>query len=222
MKAPPAKRSNEVSIQKQTRKPPKREYASSLNTKELRFVELKGIQYDNREQALADCTVGDPVVLQREPNNKHDRNATAVFSLDGRMLGYLPRKRMSLAKYLDDGGKIVAHIRGLYRDRVLRGGEYVEGIVCTLDIVPYEADAVKEYISEDYALKRLIHLTYTNTEENSLADAISAYRDAIKRIEKLDREPTSRKYRTVEIPINRLSMMLERNKQFKECLEAIE
>jgi len=222
IKTTPPKRSSEVFIQKKTEKPPKREYASSLNTKELRFVELKGIQYDNRENVLADCTVGDPVILKRESYNKYDRNAIAVLSSDGRMLGYLPRKSMSLAKYLDNDGKIVAHIRDLYKDRVPRGGEYVEGLVCILDIVPYETDTAKEYISEDYALKQLIHLTYTKTEENSLTDAISAYRDAIKRIEKLDRDPTSRKYRTVEIPINRLSMMLERNKQFKECIEAIE
>ena len=55
-----------------------------------------------------------------------------------------------------------------------------------------------------------------------MKDAISSYRDAIKRIEILDGDPISRKFRTVEIPINRLSMMFERNKQFKECVEAIE
>lgn len=47
----------------------------------------------NRRFEAALCEPGEPVELRREPKNKHDPNAVAVFSARGTQLGYLSAER---------------------------------------------------------------------------------------------------------------------------------
>ena len=54
---------------------------------------------------------GRQLKLVREPNNKYDRWATKVCTLDGTMLGYLPsRKNQSLARLMDAGKNITVFV----------------------------------------------------------------------------------------------------------------
>lgn len=39
------------------------------------------------------CEPGDPIELCREPKNKHDKHAVAVFTDRGTQLGYLTAER---------------------------------------------------------------------------------------------------------------------------------
>lgn len=57
----------------------------------------------NRRSEVAWCTPGEPVELRREPRNKHDKRAVAVFSSRGIQIGYL---RAEQAQWI--GGKILA------------------------------------------------------------------------------------------------------------------
>lgn len=70
-------------------------------------VKVKGISYDNHELAWRNASVKAPldIELRREPENKHDANAIAVY-VDGVHGGYVPRDIAStLAPKLDAGYK---------------------------------------------------------------------------------------------------------------------
>lgn len=55
-----------------------------------------------------------PLSLKREPNNKHDRNAVAVYDWTERLhLGYVPRQdAVAIAKVMDAGIRVQAWYRG--------------------------------------------------------------------------------------------------------------
>lgn len=55
-------------------------------------------------ERLAGLSDGCPVLLIREPNNEHDRNAVAVWAL-GNKVGFLPKKQnVALAAFIDQAG----------------------------------------------------------------------------------------------------------------------
>ncbi len=70
-------------------------------------IKVTGISYDNHELAWRNVSVKAPldIELRREPENKHDGNAIAVY-VDGMHGGYVPRGVASaLAPKLDAGYK---------------------------------------------------------------------------------------------------------------------
>jgi hypothetical protein len=68
-----------------------------------------GLNYDNPDRSnrrfeMTLCSYGEPVQLVREPRNKADENAVAVFSVRGIQLGYITSERAALiARWLDAG-----------------------------------------------------------------------------------------------------------------------
>uniref|UniRef100_UPI0035CA7C33 HIRAN domain-containing protein n=1 Tax=uncultured Sphingomonas sp. TaxID=158754 RepID=UPI0035CA7C33 len=80
-----------------------------MDERELSLA-VVGIGYDNDAKSKGDrrfemmlCKPGDPIELRREPKNKHDRHAVAVFTERNTQLGYLSAER---APWI--GGKIAA------------------------------------------------------------------------------------------------------------------
>ncbi|KAF2832307.1 hypothetical protein CC86DRAFT_366141 [Ophiobolus disseminans] len=60
------------------------------------------------------ATVGEMVVVRREPSNAYDRNAIRVLNVQGAQIGHLPRVvAAKLAKYMDNRSLLIeAHITG--------------------------------------------------------------------------------------------------------------
>lgn len=78
-----------------------------MDERELSLA-VVGIGYENDRKSKGDrrfemmlCAPGDPIELRREPKNKHDKHAVAVFTERGTQLGYLNAER---APWI--GGKI--------------------------------------------------------------------------------------------------------------------
>jgi hypothetical protein len=75
---------------------------------------IVGADYPNkrgpgRRFAIALCKPGDPVELRREPKNKHDEFAVAVFGADEIQLGYVRSERAAwLAPIMDRGEELTA------------------------------------------------------------------------------------------------------------------
>ncbi|MFB6262126.1 MAG: HIRAN domain-containing protein [Bradymonadaceae bacterium] len=65
---------------------------------------VAGVRYYDFADAGEPLDAGARVELRREPDNPHDRRAIAVDHPDGRMLGYLPRRRNTLPCRLMDAG----------------------------------------------------------------------------------------------------------------------
>jgi hypothetical protein len=81
----------------------------SIKTK-LAGVTMKNDDGSSRQAFLKTCSSGDPLVLKREPKNKYDRNAIAVFRGTDQ-LGYLSKEvAEELAKVMDSGKKLTAEI----------------------------------------------------------------------------------------------------------------
>jgi hypothetical protein len=68
---------------------------------------LAGFQYHQAGELWSELRVGDDLMLIREPDNPHDRNAVRV-EWHGRMLGYLPRAENAAVAAEMDRGAVVA------------------------------------------------------------------------------------------------------------------
>lgn len=65
---------------------------------------IAGFQYHQGEVVWPRLRPGDPLRLVREPANRHDPRAVAVYWCDAQ-LGYLPRAENSAVAYLLDNGR---------------------------------------------------------------------------------------------------------------------
>jgi hypothetical protein len=65
----------------------------------------------NRQAEIRKCKPGELVLLKREPNNKHDRMATAVISAGGVQIGFLSSGHAQwIASKMDRGCQVQAII----------------------------------------------------------------------------------------------------------------
>ena len=70
----------------------------NLETFENKYsFELKGLQENKYKEELKDCIIYDEVYLEIEPNNKFDKNAIKVESLNG-IIGYVPASETNEVK----------------------------------------------------------------------------------------------------------------------------
>lgn len=74
---------------------------------------LAGSQYYALGDFWTEIKVGDPLVLIREPDNRHDRNAIRV-EWRGNKLGYVPRaQNRAVAGAMDAGDALTARVSSL-------------------------------------------------------------------------------------------------------------
>lgn len=77
----------------------------------LQISPLAGFQYYSGEQLWSHLTEGQPLMLKREADNRHDKYAIAV-TWNGQKLGYLPRaQNYTLSQMMDRGEQLAAHIK---------------------------------------------------------------------------------------------------------------
>jgi len=78
---------------------------------------LAGSQYYALGAYWSEIRVGDPLVLIREPDNRHDRNAIRV-EWHGHQLGYVPRaENRAVAAAMDAGDRLSARVSSLSDDK---------------------------------------------------------------------------------------------------------
>jgi len=77
---------------------------------------LAGAQFHRLAEVWPQLSVGDPLTLEREPDNRHDRRAVRVL-WRGVMIGYLPRAaNFEAADEMDAGARLSARIGRLAPD----------------------------------------------------------------------------------------------------------
>ena len=84
-------------------------------------------------QCFAELEIGDPLQLERDPENPHDKNAIRVLDGEGTWLGFVPREdAKSMAITLDNGthtSKAIVsgvHINAKGRPEVMMEIELIE------------------------------------------------------------------------------------------------
>lgn len=87
-----------------------------LPTVEGRYtMHIAGEQFDGRQIAIRGLSVGQALVLRREPTNSFDGNAVAVETVGGDMVGYLARNNARwVSRIMDEGTVLSASVACLY------------------------------------------------------------------------------------------------------------
>ena len=168
---------------------------------------------------LSRCKEGDEVILVRE-NRQDKRDHVSVTDKKGEYIGDVDSADAShhyLAHDIDHGAKVSATI-----DRILIKNSRTQ---CFIKISKSEVDwdEIDKFNAKEKKITELIYKA-KQFEKTDCGLAIQAYREATEMLIQLDREcdkyPMT--WRRERIPIYRLSLILEKHKQYKECLEAIE
>ncbi len=93
--------------------------------------ELVGMFWrDDRSELKRSIHIGSTVTVVRDKDNKHDKNAVAIYNDRGRQLGYISRfQNEELASLLDDGLHFTGQIKRL---RVkTTGASAIIAVYCT-------------------------------------------------------------------------------------------
>lgn len=56
------------------------------------LMKIVGVSFDGRQEMIARLELGQAVMFCREPENMYDPNAVAVYTLDNKCLGYVPKE----------------------------------------------------------------------------------------------------------------------------------
>lgn len=81
----------------------------------VQHAPLAGFVYYEGRSLWTEMRPGDPLVLEREPDNPHDPRAIRL-TWRGHMLGYVPRRdNADLARQMDLGAQVEARITALAR-----------------------------------------------------------------------------------------------------------
>lgn len=73
----------------------------------LSFTDIAGTRYVDNQDVFKRLEKNDPLLLEREADNKYDSNAIKVLTIDGKKLGYIPKSDNSIYARLMDSGKIL-------------------------------------------------------------------------------------------------------------------
>jgi hypothetical protein len=83
------------------------------------FTKIAGVSHEGRQRVVARCSVGERLVLVRDPANRFDNGAIKVLRLNGEELGFIPAHvsrggdPSGLAFQMDRGGKYQCRIKDL-------------------------------------------------------------------------------------------------------------
>lgn len=194
-------------------------------------VVVKGVSYQNndgsyRQDIIKNLQIGDKVNFIAEPINPYNRWAVAVVTSEGKQIGYLPsdaRDASTLLKGEPIQGNI-AHLTGAanWFSRVFLRKKYI-GVVLLIEKGKVDWNRFNELskIAQpiDEAIKKALELEKTGT----IQEAIDVYKMTISDIDKLNKNnkyaSAHRKYVT---PIDRLSLLLEKEKKYDEAKQLIE
>ena len=186
----------------------------------------------NRQQIIKMCVAGEKIKLIREPNNPHDVCAIGVFRESGEQIGYLASQVSAypeLAYHMDIGGQVSARVEEIIAERSGFLG-LIRNYYCIVEITKGPVLIFKKENEAKETIKKAIFIENDDPEL-----AINLYQKAMTILGEVDRlcEKNSemdeliklyglKKWRFVEYPINRLTLLLEKLMRFKECLEQIE
>ena len=104
------------------------------------FTKVAGVTFEGRQRIVARCSVGESLVLVRDPNNHFDKGAIKVVRLNGEQVGFIPAHvsrsgdSSGLAFRMDQGSE--------YRCRItnITGGGSGESLGANIEITEGEFD----------------------------------------------------------------------------------
>lgn len=178
-------------------------------------TQLKNIN----EDILSKCKEDEDVNLIRE-RKPDDSSYVGVANILGEHIGDINPHEIShyyLAFDIDHGAETSAKIKKIFIDK--------KRLQCIIEISKGDID-FEEY--DKFLLKEKEASQFINQariqEKTDCEEAIRLYRKANEMLLEIDRkyDKYPAPWRYVKFPINRISLVLERQKKYKECLKEIE
>jgi len=194
-------------------------------TIKLSQVDIDNVDGRNRQEVLSNCKVNDIVDLERDTENKKDRYSILVKCKHNHIMGVISNKQ-KLALHLDRGGRLEAKIKKIVgKPTFIQKAFRIKGkgIICYLDVTrkDYDPARFKEFIEKDKDISRTIARAEMHEKDN-MRLAIKNYKQAIEQIKDFDEGGVkARSWRRTAIPVNRLSMLYEKQKKYQEALDLI-
>jgi len=195
------------------------------------LIKLRGVSYENedgtsRQELIAQCRRNNSLILKAEPDNPHDRHAVAVLNGNGEQLGWLKSDARDAASVLR-GEPISAKV-----ERVLGGTRWWHklvgikrhyGLLICLDKGEVDWAAHNQHREKAEQVDNLVKAALSAEKSSSVDEAIMKYVLTMNSIVKLNMEdPIAAAHRYKEAPINRLTMLLTRQKRGKDALASFE
>jgi hypothetical protein len=87
------------------------------------FSKINGSTFcEGAQDAIRVLNQGDPLKFLREPTNKYDPNAIALYNIEGKRLGFIPKDTaINLSKNIDGGDQVeisVSEVTGKDKNNV--------------------------------------------------------------------------------------------------------
>lgn len=213
-------------------------------------TKVVGVTFQNpdgtkRQDIISKCKIGEHIFLKRDYGNSNDQYAIAVLRETGEQIGFLSRDvafrhegMNDLAPHIDQGGEVTAKIVDLIGKDITPGfwskilGSKKTDRGCIIEIeVGNKLYQVKE------AEARKLRDRAKSLEKSDPKEAIRLYRQSITKLLEVDtliRETHAFKKQIIElgkdlgtwrrtsVPIERITALLEKDKEYSECLAEIE
>ncbi len=81
---------------------PETEISNTYRSGDRIYTRVVGVTYNGRQAAIARLSIGEELLLKREPDNQFDHNAILVENLDSQQIGYLDRRlAATIAPFFD-------------------------------------------------------------------------------------------------------------------------
>jgi hypothetical protein len=195
-------------------------------------VRLRGASYQNedgtdRQEFISQCKPGSALILRAEPLNPHDRHAVAVLNQQGQQLGYLPsdaRDASAISRGEGISARVEKRIGGPKWWHRVFGTKRHYGLLIRLTKEQIDWEAHNNYREDAEPVDHLVRDALAfEKQAPSLDDAIDRYVTALEAVIQLNvANPTAAAHRYTQAPINRLTMLLVRNKRFGEAIKHYE
>lgn len=198
----------------------------------------------NRQDIISKCKVGEHVFLKRDYENSYDQYAIAILRKTGEQIGFIARDvafrhegMNDLAPHIDQGGEVTAKIADFigednsgFWNKLFSSKKTNRGCIIEIE-VGNKLYQVKE------AEGRELRDKAKSLEKSDPKEAIRLYRQSITKLLEVDtliRETHAFKKQIIELgkdfgtwrktsfPIERITALLVRDKEYYECFAEIE
>lgn len=194
------------------------------------LVGVKGESHDNldgtsRQEIIKRAEVGNSVELRADPLNEHDRWAVAVF-VQNQQIGFLPSDARDASALLkgEPISAVVAKIVGgtNWYNRTILGKKNI-GVVLKVTKGDPDWSRYTKMTEQAKPFDEAVRRARALEKSGDIDAAIDAYQKAITEIAAFtERDKHASAHRREYAPVDRVSLLLERQKRYEEAQQAID
>ena len=195
------------------------------------YRSIRGITYVNsdgtsRQELAKSVRKGQKVTLKADPSNEFDRWAVEVIVNGGAQIGFLPSDARDASAILK-GEPISAKVHRVtgatnWFSRVILGKKSI-GVVLAISKGEPDWGRYSQLTEIAKPIDDLVEKALSTEKSGDIEKAIKLYKSAIEEIVELTvKDKFASAHRRHPAPINRLSLLLEKSKDYAGALEVIQ